>query len=95
MKFQIGDRVRLVSECADINHTPNSGIPCGSTGTIIDIMHEGRYGVSFDGCTSGHHCRHRLTGDKCKSGYYVSEFELEFECAYEPDDSHLNIASLL
>lgn len=94
MKFQIGDRVVLVSECADINHTPNHNIPHWSTGTIVDVLRDSRYGVSFDGCKSGHHCRNRLTGDKSRSGYYVDEEELAL-IDQVAEDVFVNIDSLL
>ena len=61
----------------------------------MDIWQKNRYGVSFDECDAGHDCHGKLTGDKDSSGYYVSEFELELETAYVPDDTHLNIDALL
>ena len=90
MKFQIGDRVILVSEYADFSCCRNEELPRGSTGTVCDVSGN-RIGVNWDGYNNGHNCDGRLPSN---SGWYVDADELEL--IFEVDeDSSVDIESLL
>ena len=90
MKFQIGDRVVLISEYADIHHFQNTYLPQGSTGTVCYVK-EHRVGVDWDGFTDGHDCDGRLPGN---SGYYVDDDELDLIFKID-EDSSIDIESLV
>lgn len=90
MKFQIGDRVVLISESADFSCGGNEELPRGSTGTVCDVAGN-RIGVDWDGYNNGHDCDGRLPSD---SGWYVDADELELIFKVD-EDSHLDIDALL
>ena len=90
MKFQIGDRVVLISESADFNCGGNEELPRGSTGTVCDVDGN-RIGVDWDGYNKGHDCAGRLQG---RSGWYVDDDELELVFKVD-EDSSVDISALL
>ena len=78
MKFQIGDRVILISEYADYDACCNEDLPRGSTGTVCEIANDGkRIGVSWDNFTDGHDCDGSIADSAPNSGYYVEAWEVE------------------
>lgn len=90
MKFQIGDRVVLISESADFNCSGNEELPRGSTGTVCDVDGN-RIGVDWDGYNNGHDCGGLLPS---RSGWYVDDDELELVFKID-EDSSVDIESLL
>ena len=90
MKFQIGDRVVLISEYADFKWGGNEALPRGSTGTVCDVDGN-RIGVDWDGYNHGHNCGGLLPS---RSGWYVDDDELELVFKID-EDSSVDIESLL
>lgn len=90
MKFQIGDRVVLISEYADFKWGGNEALPRGSTGTVCDVDGN-RIGVDWDGYNNGHDCGGLLPS---RSGWYVDDDELELIFQVD-EDSSVNISVLL
>ena len=90
MKFQIGDRVVLISESADFRWGGNEALPRGSTGTVCDVDGN-RIGVDWDGYNNGHDCGGLLPS---RSGWYVDDDELELVFLCE-NDAEVDISSLL
>ena len=90
MKFQIGDRVVLISEYADFKWGGNEALPRGSTGTVCDVSGN-RIGVDWDGYNNGHDCGGLLPSS---SGWYVDDDELELIFQVD-EDSSVNISVLL
>lgn len=90
MKFQIGDRVVLISESADFNCGGNEELPRGSTGTVCDVSGN-RIGVDWDGYNNGHDCGGLLPS---RSGWYVDDDELELVFKVD-EDSSVDISALL
>lgn len=90
MKFQIGDRVVLISESADFRWGGNEALPRGSTGTVCDVDGN-RIGVDWDGYNNGHDCGGLLPS---RSGWYVDDDELDLIFLCE-NDAEVDIASLL
>lgn len=93
MKFQVGDRVVLISEYADIHYCQNTDLPQGSTGTVCHV-NENRIGVDWDGFTDGHDCDGHSKSNIYGSGYYVDDDELELIFLCE-NDAEVDISSLL
>ena len=90
MKFQIGDRVVLISEYADFKWGGNEALPRGSTGTVCDVDGN-RIGVDWDGYNNGHDCGGLLPS---RSGWYVDDDELDLIFLCE-NDAEVDISSLL
>lgn len=90
MKFQIGDRVVLISKYADFRWGGNEALPRGSTGIVCDVDGN-RIGVDWDGYNKGHDCAGRLQG---RSGWYVDDDELDLIFLCE-NDAEVDISSLL
>ena len=90
MKFQIGDRVVLISEYADFSWGGNVELPRGSTGAVCDVDRN-RIGVDWDGYNNGHNCDGRLPSN---SGWYVNADELELIPKVD-EDSSIDISVLL
>lgn len=90
MKFQIGDRVVLISESADFRWGGNEALPRGSTGTVCDVDGN-RIGVDWDGYNNGHDCGGLLPS---RSGWYVDDDELDLIFLCE-NDAEVDISSLL
>lgn len=90
MKFQIGDRVVLISESADFRWGGNEALPRGSTGTVCDVDGN-RIGVDWDGYNNGHDCGGLLPS---RSGWYVDDDELDLIFLCE-NDTEVDISSLL
>ena len=90
MKFQIGDRVVLISESADFRWGGNEALPRGSTGTVCDVSGN-RIGVDWDGYNNGHDCGGLLPS---RSGWYVDDDELDLIFLCE-NDAEVDISSLL
>lgn len=90
MKFQIGDRVVLISESADFRWGGNEALPRGSTGTVCDVDGN-RIGVDWDGYNNGHDCGGLLPS---RSGWYVDDDELDLIFLCE-NDTDVDISSLL
>ena len=92
MKFQIDDRVVLVSEFADYEFCRNKNLPRGSTGTVCEVASRDRIGVSWDNYTDGHNCDGSIIDSAPGSGYYVDACEL---APLDEENTEINIETLL
>lgn len=94
MKFQIGDRVILISEFADYEFCRNEDLPKGSTGMVCEIAYPDRIGVSWDNYHGGHDCDGSITDSAPGSGFYVDAAELAL-IVEDAEDTSVDIDSLL
>ena len=83
-----GDRVRLLVD----NPDDNLYLYAGATGTVVVCSK--RAGVRWDNFSKGNALSGNLTGDECRSGWFVDDDMIELICADISDEDIADEAEL-